>query len=149
MIGAVMFFSDITKTTRTAQIGDCVSGSTPEHIVGNRYKSVFLDEHLSVFHDNRKAIHIRIHHEAHIRTCLTHHSRYAVKILGDRLRCMREFACRLTIELYHVLYSERAKQLRDDCPSDGIDAVDHNREVCLRYGFDIDKRKILHHIDMA
>ncbi len=61
---------------------------------------------------------------------------------------MLEVACRLAVELVHVLHAEPLQQLGQDDAAHGVDCVYRHAEVCRAYRLNIDQRQSQHGVDV-
>ena len=120
---------------------------TFKQIVGNTDEGVFLDERLSVFADEGKPVHVRIHTDAEVRLFAYDGAAQLLEVFRERLRIVGKFTGRIAVELY-AFHSQPFEKTRHDDASDGIDGVHDNLETGLAYSLGINGFQCKYGIDV-
>ena len=148
VVFASMRTGHIAQGAAGAQVAYRIARRMTQHVIAHGYQRIFLAEHLPVLANNSQAVHIRIHHEAHIRFRLRHQGGNLRQVLGKRLGVMGEITMRRAMQLEYLLHAQGVQQIRQHDTSHGVHAIDRHPEISGTNRLHIHERKRQHPLDM-
>ena len=144
-VGAAIFFSDIAQGPCGRKVRNRISRSMLQYIIGYSNECVFLAEHRTVFTYHGQAVNIRIDNKGYVMVSLTHEVTDIRKMLFQRLRIMREIACRLHIQPCHLCHAELSEQFGKNNAAHGVYRINSYAEVSLSNSLYINEFEEFHH----